>query len=93
MVAGAGFSNHAAWRLVAYEPKWERATFKGRKHFSQIRPWLAVLDGDDAGQQYILTITARDFDPAFVAQRCRTHPAGHLEDQLLADGLPSGRLA
>ena len=50
-------------------------------------PWLAVLDGDDAGQQHIQSITARDFDPAFVAERCRTLPAGHLENQLLADGL------
>ena len=50
-------------------------------------PWLAVLDGDAAGQQYIKTITSRDFDPAFVTQRCRTHAAGDLEDQLLADGL------
>lgn len=50
-------------------------------------PWLAVLDGDDAGQQYIQTITDRDFDPAFVAERCRTHVAEDLEGQLLADGL------
>lgn len=50
-------------------------------------PWLAVFDGDNAGQQYVQSITARDFDAAFVAQRCRTHPAGDLEDQLLADGL------
>ena len=50
-------------------------------------PWLAVLDGDQAGQQYVQAITDRQFAPAFVAQRCRTLAAGHLEQQLLADGL------
>lgn len=50
-------------------------------------PWLAVFDGDKAGKDYVAAIAARDFDPAFVAHRCRTHPAGHLEDQLLEDGL------
>lgn len=50
-------------------------------------PWTAVFDGDQAGQAYVNALIARGFDPAFVAQRCRTHPAGHLEDQLLADGL------
>jgi putative ATP-dependent endonuclease of the OLD family len=50
-------------------------------------PWTAVFDGDDKGRQYVGEITGRGFDPAFVAQRCRTHPAGTLEDQLLADGL------
>ena len=50
-------------------------------------PWLAVLDGDEAGQGYIQAITARDFDPAFVAERCKMLPAGNLEQQLLADGL------
>lgn len=50
-------------------------------------PWLAVLDGDQAGQQYVQAITGRQFGPAFVAQRCRTLTAGNLEQQLLADGL------
>lgn len=50
-------------------------------------PWLAVLDGDQAGHQYVQAITNRQFAPAFVAQRCRTLAAGHLEQQLLADGL------
>jgi putative ATP-dependent endonuclease of OLD family len=50
-------------------------------------PWLAVLDGDQAGQTYVSAITARDFDPAFVSQRCRTLQAGTLEQQLLSDGL------
>ena len=50
-------------------------------------PWTAVFDGDPAGQQYVAAIAAREFDAAFVAGHCRTHPAGTLEDQLLADGL------
>ncbi len=50
-------------------------------------PWLAVLDGDEAGEEYVRAITGRDFDPVFVAERCRTLPGGHLEQQLLADGL------
>lgn len=50
-------------------------------------PWLAVFDGDQAGQTYCSTIEARDFDAAFVAQRCVRLPAGNLEQQLLADGL------
>ena len=50
-------------------------------------PWTAVFDGDRAGQRYCDSITARGFDAGFVAQRCRTHPAGKLEHQLIADGL------
>jgi putative ATP-dependent endonuclease of OLD family len=50
-------------------------------------PWVAVLDGDAAGLGYVRAIAERDFDAAFVAQRCRTLPAGTLEQQLLADGL------
>lgn len=50
-------------------------------------PWTGVFDGDVAGHGYVASIAARDFDPAFIAQRCRTHPAGTLEEQLLADGL------
>ncbi len=50
-------------------------------------PWLAVLDGDQAGQRYVQAITDRGFAPPFVAQRCRLLAAGTLEQQLLADGL------
>ncbi len=50
-------------------------------------PWLAVFDGDQAGQQYCQGIQNRDFDPTFVAARCRRHAAGDLEAQLVADGL------
>lgn len=50
-------------------------------------PWLAVFDGDDAGRGYCKSIADREFEPAFVATRCVTLPAGCIEDQLLADGL------
>lgn len=50
-------------------------------------PWLAVFDGDPAGEGYVQAIIDRDFDPAEVGQRCTTLPAGKLEQQLLADGL------
>jgi putative ATP-dependent endonuclease of OLD family len=50
-------------------------------------PWVAVFDGDDAGQSYVDAIKGRGFDPAFVATHCFRHPAGTLEDQLFADDL------
>lgn len=50
-------------------------------------PWLAVFDGDAEGQGCISRIGGRDFDAGFVADRCKTHPAGTMEQQLLADGL------
>jgi len=49
-------------------------------------PWLAVFDGDPAGLGFVQAITARDFDATEVGQRCKTLPAGTLEQQLLADG-------
>lgn len=52
-------------------------------------PWLAVLDGDAAGGQYLDAIKSRGFDDASIAARCKTLPAGNLEQQLLADGLES----
>ena len=50
-------------------------------------PWLGVFDGDDGGRKYIRAIRKRGFDDGEVARRCRTHLAGDLEAQLLADGL------
>jgi putative ATP-dependent endonuclease of the OLD family len=50
-------------------------------------PWLAVMDGDAAGNSYVQSIRNRDFDAAFVTARCKTLRAGTLEQQLLADGL------
>jgi putative ATP-dependent endonuclease of OLD family len=35
----------------------------------------------------VTKIAARDFEAAFVAARCKTLPAGNLEQQLLTDGL------
>lgn len=50
-------------------------------------PWLAVFDGDPAGLGYCQSIQNRGFESAFVTARCRTHAAGNLEQQLIADGL------
>jgi putative ATP-dependent endonuclease of OLD family len=50
-------------------------------------PWRAVFDGDTAGQGYCRSIANHDFDAAFVTDRCVTLPSGHLEDQLIVDGL------
>ncbi len=50
-------------------------------------PWLVVLDGDDAGKKRIREIKSRIGDPGLVEDRCRTHSAGNLEEQLLHDGL------
>ncbi len=50
-------------------------------------PWLAVFDGDDAGRGYVEDIRRRGFDDTDVETRCRTHPDGDLEAQIVADGL------
>lgn len=50
-------------------------------------PWLAVFDGDDAGRRYVQAIRGRGFADAELDERCRTHPDGDLEAQLVADGL------
>ena len=50
-------------------------------------PWLAVFDGDDAGRKYVNAIRRRGFSDDEVSRRCRTHAAGDLEAQLVADGL------
>jgi len=50
-------------------------------------PWIAVFDGDAAGNGYVTAIASRDFASAEISARCRTLPAGTLEEQLLADGL------
>lgn len=50
-------------------------------------PWVAVLDGDEAGREYVDGIRSRDFEEAYVNDRCRLLTAGNLEQQLLADGL------
>ena len=50
-------------------------------------PWLAVFDGDEAGQRLRQAIADRGFDAVELEQRCRTHAAGDLEAQLVADEL------
>ena len=50
-------------------------------------PWLAVFDGDEAGQRLRQAIADRGFDGVELEQRCRIHAAGDLEAQLVADGL------
>ena len=50
-------------------------------------PWLAVFDGDDAGKRYVTAIAKRGFKRREIERRCRTHEAGDLEAQLIADGL------
>lgn len=50
-------------------------------------PWLAVFDGDAAGQQLAQAIKNRGVDAAELQERIRTHSAGDLEAQLVADGL------
>ena len=50
-------------------------------------PWCAVFDGDDAGNGYIEQLHNRGFDEDTLKHRCRLHPDGDLEAQLVADGL------
>ena len=50
-------------------------------------PWLAVFDGDKAGPQFVRAIAKRSFSDEESDRRCRTHAAGDLEAQLVADGL------
>jgi len=50
-------------------------------------PWLAVFDGDDAGEQFVQAIAGRGFSAQELSQRCRTHAAGDLEAQLVDGGL------
>ena len=52
-------------------------------------PWLAVFDGDDAGNNFIQGIRNRRFDETEIKTRCHTHPDGCIEEQLVADGLGS----
>lgn len=50
-------------------------------------PWLAVFDGDSAGQKYRKSIQNRGFGTDELDSRIRTHVAGDLEAQLIADQL------
>lgn len=50
-------------------------------------PWLAVFDGDEAGLEYVEAIAGRGSSAEDLGGKCRTHAAGHLEAQFVADGL------
>lgn len=50
-------------------------------------PWCAVFDGDDAGNGYIEQLAGRGFSESELKDRCRLHPDGDLEAQLVKDGL------
>ena len=50
-------------------------------------PWLAVFDNDQAGNDYVTSITNRGFDQQDIDTRCRLHESGDLEQQLVASGL------
>ena len=50
-------------------------------------PWLAVVDGDAAGLDYIARIKERNFSEEEMVRRAFSLPDGYLEQQLVADGL------
>ena len=50
-------------------------------------PWLAVFDGDDAGERFVRDIGRRGFSDDELKKRCRRHRTRDLEAQLVADGL------
>jgi len=50
-------------------------------------PWLAVFDGDQAGQTYKRQIAERGFNADEINYRIHLHSENDLETQLVADGL------
>ena len=52
-------------------------------------PWIAVFDGDDAGNKYIHRIKKKGFANEELENRCYTHSSGNLEEQLISDKLGS----
>ena len=46
-----------------------------------------MFDGGKAGPQFVRAIAKRSFSDEESDRRCRTHAAGDLEAQLVADGL------
>ncbi|WP_377807947.1 AAA family ATPase (plasmid) [Azospirillum sp. A29] len=50
-------------------------------------PWVAVFDGDDAGQGYVREIQKRGFSAVETDRRCACLPEANLEAQLIKDGL------
>ncbi len=64
------------------------ATFAALARALEI-PWIAVFDGDPAGNKMKSSIAKRGFSDEDLERRCQTHPDGNLEQQLVADGLES----
>ena len=50
-------------------------------------PWVMVVDGDQAGHQFIASVASRNFTQPQMAQLAKQLPNGTLEQQLVADGL------
>jgi putative ATP-dependent endonuclease of OLD family len=50
-------------------------------------PWVMIVDGDQAGTQFLAAVAARNFTQAQMTQLGKQLPNGALEDQLVADGL------
>ncbi len=50
-------------------------------------PWMAVLDGDNAGQTYKASLVKKGFTQIEADTQCLLLDAGYLEQQLLADGI------
>ena len=82
---GATTSTSTAF-LIDAQNNGSPATFAALARALDI-PWLAVFDGDGAGKQFAEAIANRGFRAEELSQRCRTHAAGDLEAQLVADGL------
>ena len=52
-------------------------------------PWFSVFDGDEEGRKLLRRIERRGFPRDERVRRCRLHPDGDLEAQLVADGMGS----
>jgi putative ATP-dependent endonuclease of OLD family len=50
-------------------------------------PWVMVVDGDQAGNQFIASVASRNFTQPQMVQLAKQLPNGTLEQQLVADGL------
>lgn len=82
---GYDFDRHGV-SVIDAQNNGNPATFVGLARALEI-PWLAVFDGDPAGQQLVQAIKNRGVDAAEMQERIRAHAAGDLEAQLVADGL------
>ncbi|MBN9658778.1 MAG: AAA family ATPase [Acidobacteria bacterium] len=50
-------------------------------------PWIAMFDGDSAGQSYVAQIKKRNFEAKVIAEQCIVIPATDLEELLVTNGL------